>query len=53
MKDSSREPLFMRSRSGQVSEPGFVRIRTLSRAYTVPMQFKRFRLELPGERHAS
>ena len=31
---------------GQVSEPGFVRIRTLSRAYTVPMQFKRFRLEL-------
>lgn len=32
---------------GQVSEPGFVRIRTLSRAYTVPMQFKRFRLDLP------
>ncbi len=31
---------------GQVSEPGFVRIRTLSRAYTVPMQFRRFRLEL-------
>ena len=34
---------------GQVSEPGFVRIRTLSRAYTVPMQFERFRLELPAE----
>ena len=31
---------------GQVSEPGFVRLRTLSRAYTIPMQFRRFRLEL-------
>lgn len=31
---------------GQVSEPGFVRMRSLSLAYTVPMQFKRFRLEL-------
>ena len=32
---------------GKVSEPGFVRVRTLSLAYTVPMQFQRFRLELP------
>lgn len=32
---------------GQVSEPGFVRMRTLSLAYTVPVQFDRFRLELP------
>ena len=32
---------------GQVSEPGFVRLRTLSLAYTVPVQFNRFRLELP------
>ena len=31
---------------GQVSEPGFVRMRSLSLAYTVPMQFKRFRLDL-------
>ena len=29
---------------GQVSEPGFVRIRTLSLAYTVPMKFGLFRL---------
>ena len=32
---------------GQVSEPGFVRLRTLSLAYTVPVQFDRFRLDLP------
>ena len=32
---------------GQVSEPGFVRMRTLSQAYTVPVQFDRFRLDLP------
>ena len=32
---------------GQVSEPGFVRIRSLSLAYTVPVQLRRFRLELP------
>ena len=31
---------------GQVSEPGFVRMRSLSLAYTVPVQFKRFKLEL-------
>ena len=31
---------------GQVSEPGFVRMRSLSLAYTVPVQFKRFRLDL-------
>lgn len=31
---------------GQVSEPGFVRLRTLSLAYTVPVQFHRFRLDL-------
>ena len=31
---------------GQVSEPGFVRVRTLSLAYTVPVQFDRFQLEL-------
>ena len=33
---------------GQVSEPGFVRLRTLSLAYTVPVQFNRFRLGLPA-----
>ena len=33
---------------GQVSEPGFVRMRTLSLAYTVPVQFDRFRLSVPG-----
>ena len=32
---------------GKVSEPGFVRVRTLSLAYTVPVQFERFRLDLP------
>ena len=32
---------------GQVSEPGFVRVRTLSLAYTVPVQFDKFNLELP------
>ncbi len=32
---------------GNVSEPGFVRVRTLSLAYTVPVQFERFRLNLP------
>ena len=32
---------------GKVSEPGFVRVRTLSLAYTVPVQFDRFRLDLP------
>ena len=31
---------------GQVSEPGFVRMRSLSLAYTVPVQFKRFQLDL-------
>lgn len=33
---------------GKVSEPGFVRIRTLSLAYTVPVQFERFNLDLPN-----
>ena len=32
---------------GHVSEPGFVRMRTLSLAYTVPVQFDRFFLDLP------
>ncbi len=32
---------------GQVSEPGFVRVRSLSLAYTVPMQFRLFGLDLP------
>ena len=32
---------------GQVSEPGFVRLRTLSLAYTVPVQFDHFHLDLP------
>ena len=32
---------------GQVSEPGFVRMRSLSLAYTVPAQLRRFRLQLP------
>lgn len=32
---------------GQVSEPGFVRVRTLSLAYTVPVQFDRFHLDIP------
>ena len=32
---------------GKVSEPGFVRVRTLSLAYTVPVQFDRFNLDLP------
>ena len=31
---------------GKVSEPGFVRIRTLSLAYTVPVQFNQFRLNV-------
>ena len=31
---------------GQVSEPGFVRMRSLSLAYTVPVQLRRFRLKL-------
>ena len=31
---------------GQVSEPGFVRVRSLSLAYTVPVQFERFHLDL-------
>ncbi|MCY3655639.1 MAG: DUF87 domain-containing protein [Chloroflexi bacterium] len=31
---------------GQVSEPGFVRMRSLSLAYTVPVQFRLFRLDL-------
>ena len=34
---------------GQVSEPGFVRMRSLSLAYTVPVQLRRFRLELPAD----
>lgn len=29
---------------GKVSEPGFVRIRTLSQAYTVPVQLNKFRI---------
>ena len=33
---------------GQVSEPGFVRMRSLSLAYTVPVQLRRFRLQLPA-----
>lgn len=33
---------------GKVSEPGFVRVRTLSLAYTVPVQFERFSLDLPN-----
>ena len=33
---------------GQVSEPGFVRLRTLSLAYTIPVQFDHFRLDLPA-----
>ena len=33
---------------GQVSEPGFVRMRSLSLAYTVPVQLRRFKLELPA-----
>ena len=32
---------------GRVSEPGFVRVRTLSLAYTVPVQLDRFALDLP------
>ena len=32
--------------TGQVSEPGFVRVRSLSLAYTVPVQFKRFHLDI-------
>ena len=32
---------------GKVSEPGFVRMRTLSLGYTVPVQFDLFRLDLP------
>ena len=31
---------------GQVSEPGFVRLRTLSLAYTIPVQFDHFKLDL-------
>lgn len=31
---------------GKVSEPGFVRLRTLSRAYTIPVQFDRFWLNI-------
>lgn len=35
---------------GRVSEPGFVRIRTLSQAYAVPVQLNKFGLEQnPGE----
>ena len=33
---------------GQVSEPGFVRMRTLSHAFTIPVQIDRFNLEIPG-----
>ncbi len=33
---------------GQVSEPGFVRMRSLSLAYTVPVQLRRFKLNLPA-----
>jgi hypothetical protein len=32
---------------GQVSEAGFVRMKSLSLAYTVPVQLRRFRLEIP------
>ena len=35
---------------GQVSEPGFVRVRTLSLPYTVPIQFEKFTLGLPPVR---
>ena len=31
---------------GNVSEPGFVRMRTLSLAYTVPVQFNKFQLDI-------
>lgn len=34
---------------GRVSEPGFVRLRTLSLAYTVPIQFDKFELRIPEE----
>ena len=34
---------------GQVSEPGFVRMRSLSLAYTVPVQLRQFRLQLPAD----
>ena len=32
---------------GKVSEQGFVRVRTLSQAYTVPVQLDRFRIDAP------
>lgn len=34
---------------GKVSEQGFVRIRTLSQAYTVPVQLDKFHIEVPTE----
>lgn len=34
---------------GKVSEPGFVRLRTLSLAYTIPVQFERFRLDIQNQ----
>lgn len=34
---------------GQVSEPGFVRMRSLSLAYTVPVQLRRFKMEFPED----
>ena len=34
---------------GKVSEPGFVRLRTLSLAYTIPVQFDLFRLDIPKQ----
>ena len=37
---------------GQVSEPGFVRLRTLSLAYTIPVQFDHFQLNLESSASA-
>ena len=36
-------------RSDAVSEPGFIRLRTLSAGYTVPVQQDRFRLPDPSK----
>ena len=38
---------------GRVSEPGFVRVRTLSLAYTVPVQLDRFALNLDDNQDGS
>ena len=37
----------------RVSEPGFIRLRTLSAGYTVPVQLDRFRLPAPSDRDAA